>query len=129
MHNWAKDAFTKSAVERIADEYKDLIQELEDAIDTVNTALEESDTIMDDLKRMVYMEGDISDGDIVTTFEQISEEKKVKLEKVIERMETGLENLEKKKEQAENRYSHYKAKIKLENTKDADLTWSEYRYR
>lgn len=129
MHNWAKDAFTKSAVERIADEYKDLIQELEDAIDTVNTALEESDTIMDDLKRMVYMEGDISDGDIVTTFEQISEEKKVKLEKVIERMETGLENLEKKKEQAESRYSHYKAKIKLENTKDVDLTWSEYRYR
>jgi len=122
------DLFNTSGVEKRIKEYKDLIVFMDEKIPIVELALEEAEYITKDLERMAYFAEDHSSGTIVEKFQTVSGEKKADFKTIITNMETGLERLRSKRNEASARLEFYKTKEKEEDKKCKFLEAKDYKY-
>lgn len=123
-----KDLWYTSGVEQRVKDYKNLISELDDAIEKTKEAMLYLDAVEEDLKRMANESADSSSGFMVEEFEAISFEVKAEFDKVYGKVDEMYQSIQAKKSQAETQLEYYKGRKSYENQLNRDLQPHEYSF-
>lgn len=95
-------------------EYQTRIMQLEAKLDVINRSFETLEAIVSDLEQMADMSHDESSGPLVEQFEELSDESRRQIQKLVSYMEMQRHSLNWKKGIAEEKLEEYRWQVRME---------------